>query len=365
MSGGVDSAVSAFLLKERGFDVVGVYMVNWDHVDEGSTHCPRTKDQADAQTVCDQLGIKLHVVNFVKEYWTNVFTPFLTNYRLGRTVVSDIACNTVIKFDLLHQYAFGELHVDAVATGHFARTSQGDFLEKSSGGKPVHLITPVDPLKDQTYFLSGLKSEQLQRSMFPVGSLLKTQVRTIAENERCLSTVAKKAESMGICFVGKRKNFESFLDQYIEPKPGVIMDKRSGIIVSDHKGLHHFTLGKRVRVKPEVCQSPDGLFVCELDPESNTVYVCRGSANPLLYACSFIIEGINWISGTVSKRTLSFRLQRTHPVLPCEVIHLSEGKSRVIPLYPIRAAAPGQTCVFYENDICLGGGQIVEVSETL
>ncbi|KAK0421038.1 hypothetical protein QR680_015036 [Steinernema hermaphroditum] len=273
MSGGVDSAVSAWLLQKKGFDVTGVYMVNWDHVEEGVSQCPRTKDQADAQMVCDRLGIRLHVVNFVKEYWNDVFMPLVSNYKLGRTVVSDIACNTLIKFDLLHKFAFEELGADAVATGHFARTTQGDYLENIDDGSVVQLLKPVDPLKDQTYFLSNLSGKQLRRSMFPVGSLLKSQVRKIADSESVLSDVARKPESMGICFIGKRKNFESFMDQYIEPSRGPIVDRETGGVIGEHSGIHHFTIGKRVKIAPEQFQSADGLFVCSIDAGTNTVFV--------------------------------------------------------------------------------------------
>ncbi|KAK0397998.1 hypothetical protein QR680_002379 [Steinernema hermaphroditum] len=273
MSGGVDSSVSAWLLKKKGFHVTGVYMVNWDHVEEGVSQCPRTKDQADAQVVCDRLGIRLHVVNFVKEYWNDVFMPFVSNYKLGRTVVSDIACNTIIKFDLLHKFAFEELGADAIATGHFARTTQGDYLENIDDASTVQLLKPTDPLKDQTYFLSNLSGKQLRRSMFPVGSLLKSEVRKIADSESLLSEVAHKPESMGICFIGKRKNFESFLDQYIEPVRGPIVDKETGVTIGEHSGIHHFTIGKRVKIAPEQYQSADGLFVCSLDAETNSVFV--------------------------------------------------------------------------------------------
>ncbi|EYC43233.1 hypothetical protein Y032_0499g2563 [Ancylostoma ceylanicum] len=212
MSGGVDSAVAAWLLKKKGFDVLGVYMINWDHVEEGTSSCPRTKDEADARRVCEKLDIPFTTVNFVKEYWNEVFVKMLDNYRRGRTVVPDIACNSHIKFDHLHQYAIENLAADFIATGHYASTSYGDFQEKREQGSGIRLLCGVDTLKDQTYFLCSLRQEQLRRAMFPVGSLTKTKVRQIARDQG-FDDIADKPESMGICFVGKRKNFEGFIDQ--------------------------------------------------------------------------------------------------------------------------------------------------------
>uniref|UniRef100_A0A1I8AG05 tRNA-5-taurinomethyluridine 2-sulfurtransferase n=1 Tax=Steinernema glaseri TaxID=37863 RepID=A0A1I8AG05_9BILA len=222
----------------------------------------------------------------------------------------------------------------------------------------------MDPLKDQTYFLANLSAKQLRRSMFPVGSLLKSQVRALANSER-LGEVADKPESMGICFIGKRKNFESFLDQYIEPAPGLIVSKEDGEVLGDHSGIHHFTIGKRVKIAPERFQSADGLFVCSLDAATNTVFVCRGSSNPLLFARTFEIEKVKWISGNEPHGQINFRCQRTHPTLQCEVQPLTSDRMLVKPRNPVRAAAPGQNCVFYDGLTCLGNGEITRVVSTL
>ncbi|KAK6024010.1 tRNA methyl transferase [Ostertagia ostertagi] len=227
ISGGVDSAVAAWLLKKKGFDVVGVYMINWDPVEEGSATCPRTKDEADARHVCEKINIPFSTVNFVKEYWNDVFVTMLENYRRGRTVVPDIACNRHIKFDRLHRHAIDELGADLVATGHYASTSYGDFQEKRQPES------------------STLNQEQLKRALFPLGSFTKTEVRRIAR-EQGLHEIAEKPESMGICFVGKRKNFEDFLDQYIEPCPGEILTL-DGRHIGHHEDTDETTLECRIQ----------------------------------------------------------------------------------------------------------------------
>ncbi|KAH7726288.1 tRNA methyl transferase [Aphelenchoides avenae] len=367
ISGGVDSAVSACLLKQRGYDVVGVYMVNWDHVEEGESNCPRTKDQADAEAVCEKLHIDFHVVNFVKEYWNGVFLDFLENYKRGRTVVSDIACNRLIKFDLLHKFAFGTLQADAVATGHFARTSLGDFadtkqISQLEGG--IKLLKAADPLKDQTFFLSTLTQEQLKRAMFPVGSMLKPQIRELAKKNELLS-VAEKPESMGICFVGKKRNFDEFLSKYIDPVEGPIVDIDSGKTIGSHRGIHNYTLGKRLSVAQ--FHTNEGIFVSRLDYVSQTVHVCFGSHHPSLYARKFVTKRPHWIRRIPERLNLEFRIQRTHPSLPCEtrVAEDDPDKLIVIPRLPVRAAAPGQTCAFYDGEECLGSAEIDRVLETL
>ncbi|VDD88027.1 unnamed protein product [Enterobius vermicularis] len=371
VSGGVDSAVSAYLLSKKGFDVVGVYMINWDNVEEGTTTCPRTKDEADAYEVCRKLDIKCYTVNFVQEYWNHIFSyALLVNYLLknyveGRTVVPDILCNNIIKFDLLHKYAFEKLHVDAVATGHFVRTTCGNYLEEGDPKNGVRLLTGLDPLKDQSYFLCGLTQSQLKRSMFPVGSLIKTQVRSIAKSAGL--SVWDKAESMGICFIGKRKNFSSFLDQYLEKNEGVIRNVEDGNELAKHNGIHHFNIGKRIQVDPSVCQFSMGFYVTSLDYRSKTVWACNGVNHPSLYAKEFIIKEPSWIADSPFQNsntaTVDFRCQRTHPAFRCTIILCPDGNLRVLPKNPVRAAAPGQMCVIYRGEECLGGSEILEINK--
>ncbi|KHJ90946.1 putative tRNA (5-methylaminomethyl-2-thiouridylate)-methyltransferase [Oesophagostomum dentatum] len=363
ISGGVDSAVAAWLLKKKGFDVHGVYMVNWDSVEEGTSNCPRTKDEADARRVCEKLDIPFSTVNFVKEYWNEVFVKMLDNYRLGRTVVPDIACNRQIKFEHLHNYAIEHLGADFIATGHYASTSFGDFQEKKGSGRGIQLLCGIDPLKDQTYFLCTLRQEQLRRAIFPVGSLTKTKVRRIAR-EHGFDEIADKPESMGICFVGKRKDFDRFIDQYIEPNPGEILTM-GGKHLGKHEGVHHFTLGKRVHIQG--CHL--GYFVAKIDAKSNIVYVCEGSYHPSLYTTDFCVLEPQWIERNPlldrNEATLECRIQRTHPPVPCRVRRINQKFLSVQPILPFRAVADGQMCVFYNGRECLGGGEVQHIISTL
>uniref|UniRef100_A0AC34Q9J9 tRNA-5-taurinomethyluridine 2-sulfurtransferase n=1 Tax=Panagrolaimus sp. JU765 TaxID=591449 RepID=A0AC34Q9J9_9BILA len=357
ISGGIDSAVSALLLKAKGYNVTGLFMVNWDHTEEGESNCPRTKDYADAQRICRYLDIDLHVVNFVKEYWNEVFIPFIENYKQGRAVVPDVGCNSVIKFGSFYRYAFEKLDAEAVATGHYARNSFGDFLESKSENS-AQLLRAKDPLKDQTYFLANIPESSLRNTMFPVGSLFKSEVQKIAKSEG-LGFLLEKKESMGICFVGKRKNFSDFLSEYVEPVPGPIILMNTGRQIGIHNGVHNYTLGKRVAVPVENYQSADGLFVSKLDFKNQIVFVCEGSYHPSLFAKSFEVGQINWITQP-TKTKLNFALQRNQPLLEARL-----EDNIVIPSRPIRCAAPGQMCVFYRNDTCLGGAEIQSIKCTL
>ncbi|CAD5206601.1 unnamed protein product [Bursaphelenchus okinawaensis] len=335
ISGGVDSAVSASILKKKGFEVVGVYMNNWDFVEEGENHCPRTLDQFDAERVCQHLGIPFHVVDFVKDYWNNVFEQFLDGYRSGKTLVADIECNALIKFEALHQYAMEKLDVQAVATGHYAQNSLGNFLELHNTGKVPQLLTAVDVIKDQTYFLSRMTEAQLSRSMFPIGGLLKPAVKKMAV-EQGLQKLAEKKESMGLCYVGKRRSFSEFIEKYIPNKEGPLIDMDTNSIVGTHNGIHHFTIGKRVALDRR-CPTHYGFYVSSLDAEKNTVYVCRGFFNPVLYSRRIQLGTPHWINGIPEVSHFEFRSQRVHPTVRC-TLHDNILESQL----PVRAAAPGQ-----------------------
>ncbi|KAI6236121.1 TRNA-5-taurinomethyluridine 2-sulfurtransferase [Aphelenchoides besseyi] len=365
ISGGVDSAVSALILKKRGYDVLGIHMINWDHVEEGEISCPRTRDQADAEGLCRRLGIQFHVVNFVKEYWNEVFLKLIAGYERGETLVPDIECNRVLKFGLLHDYVRNQLDIDVVATGHYAQNSLGNLLEYPN--KIPRLLTARDSFKDQTFFLSTLSTTQLKRSMFPIGGMMKPDVKKMAE-ENGLTEFATKAESMGICFVGKKRNFAEFLEKYIPPKPGPIVEVESGMQIGEHRGVHLYTLGKRVSVDPLVYPNHDGVFVARCDAKNNILYVCLSSFHPSLYAKVIRIGDLHWISPHMDptfKTTLQFRCQRTHPVVNCDFETFGDNTATIRCQLPIRAAAPGQSCVFYRDNVCLGCAKIVEVLETL
>ncbi|PAV89826.1 hypothetical protein WR25_15398 [Diploscapter pachys] len=286
LSGGVDSAVSAFLLKRAGYDLVGVHMINWDPVEEGTSQCTRTVDEADAKEVARKLKIPFETVNFVKEYWNEVFVGMVENYRRGRTIVPDIACNRHIKFRHLHDFAIKKLGAKFIATGHYATISRS-----RSGTK---LLTAVDRLKDQTYFLCTLSQLQLGQAIFPLGSLTKPIVKRIAR-EQGFDDVSRKPESMGICFVGKRNNFDEFMDQYTEPKKGDIVTL-DGERLATHSGVHHFTIGKRLHLHSSR-MSHLKFFVGDIDVETNTVLACAGTHNPYLFATEFSLDNLHLISG--------------------------------------------------------------------
>ncbi|MFH4981275.1 hypothetical protein AB6A40_007984 [Gnathostoma spinigerum] len=368
VSGGVDSAVTALLLKRKGFNVCGVHMVNWDYLEEIGRSCPAKRDEIDARKTCERLGIPFHVVNFCQEYWTEVFMYMIENYRLGRTVVSDVLCNQAIKFGHLYRYVSAALNCDFLATGHFARSSCGPFLENLSGSEKVHLLCAVDPIKDQTYFLSTLSQKQLKKTMFPLGGFMKPTVRKIAVEEG-LKEVADKAESMGVCFIGKRKSFDHFIDEYLPPSRGPIRHIDTGATLSEHSGIHHFTIGKRVRIRAELFQSAVGIFVSSLDPVTQTVWVCEGSSHPSLFAREFVVSEPHWIADSPLSGSdfacVGFQCQRNHPAYKCVISRYSEEHLLVKPSNPVRAAAPGQVCAFYDGDECLGSGEIQRVLSTL
>uniref|UniRef100_A0A915DWY8 tRNA-5-taurinomethyluridine 2-sulfurtransferase n=1 Tax=Ditylenchus dipsaci TaxID=166011 RepID=A0A915DWY8_9BILA len=350
-------------------------MVNWDHQDEDDDpSCPRTKDLADAQDVCRKLDIEFHQVNFTKEYWNKVFLNFLENFKIGRTVLADADCNRCIKFDMLHKYAVDKLSADYIATGHFARTAIAD-------NGLVKLLKSRDPLKDQTYFLSKLSQSQLRRSLFPVGGMIKPEVKQIAINVG-LEKTASRQESMGICFVGKKKLFSEFLDKYIEPVThGRFVDAESGETFEDlsHTGIHNFTIGKRIRLASMIsCTSVenDGLYVSGTNFATQTVYLCRGSHHPSLFTRTFLISLPYWISEDSWQTdrllgrdwcSLRFCLQRTYQPVQCRLSRCPSGSPYLLveSRLPIRAVSPGQLCAFYSGDECLGSAEVECVQETL
>ncbi|AXF58068.1 tRNA 2-thiouridine(34) synthase MnmA [Salicibibacter kimchii] len=345
MSGGVDSSVAAALLKEEGYDVVGIFMKNWDDTDENGV-CTATNDYQDVARVCDQLGIPYYSVNFEQQYWDRVFTYFLEEYRQGRTPNPDIVCNKEIKFKAFLDYAI-MLGADYVATGHYAR------LARDEDGT-VELMRGLDHNKDQTYFLNQLSQDQLAQVMFPLGSHDKKEVRKMAE-ERGLVTASKK-DSTGICFIGER-DFKSFLRQYLPAQPGE-MRTPQGEYKGRHEGLMYYTLGQRQGLGIGGAGEP--WFVVDKDLGENVLIVAQGSNHPALMSEGLYGTGLNWLSASLPMEALQctakFRYRQADQDVTLYVT--DENDFFVAFKETQRAVTPGQAVVFYDGDVCLGGGTI-------
>lgn len=349
MSGGVDSSVTALLLKRQGYDVIGVFMKNWDDTDEFGV-CTATEDYKDVAAVAEKIGIPYYSVDFEKEYWDRVFEYFLAEYRRGRTPNPDVMCNKEIKFKAFLDYAFA-LGADYIATGHYAQ------IERAADGT-VKLLRGVDDNKDQTYFLSQLSQKQLAKVMFPLGAMKKPEVRKIAE-EAGLAT-AKKKDSTGICFIGE-KNFKHFLSEYLPAQPGKMMTYE-GEIKGTHDGLMYYTIGQRQGLGiGGGGKTNDPWFVVGKDLEKNILYVGQGFHHLALYATRLTASELQFNSvklpGNVFTCTAKFRYrQKDVPV----TVHLNETRTaaEVVFAEPVRAITPGQAVVFYDGMVCLGGGLI-------
>lgn len=347
MSGGVDSSVAALLLKQKGYDVVGIFMKNWDDTDENGV-CTATEDFEDVVRVANQIGIPYYAVNFEKQYWDRVFSYFLEEYKAGRTPNPDVVCNKEIKFKAFLDHAMS-LGADYVATGHYARTEQRD-------GK-TWMIRADDQNKDQTYFLNQLSQEQISKVMFPLGDLEKPEVREIARDHH-LATANKK-DSTGICFIGER-NFKEFLSHYLPANRGEIRTV-DGEMKGYHDGLMYYTNGQRQGLG---IGGPGGpWFVCGKDVKHNILYVAPGKDHPALYSQGLIAENVNWISGEPEKKvfhcTAKFRYrQKDRPV----TVHILPDNRLEIVFDELEwAITPGQAVVLYDFDACLGGGTISTV----
>ncbi|MCR8969102.1 tRNA 2-thiouridine(34) synthase MnmA [Facklamia sp. 7083-14-GEN3] len=352
MSGGVDSSVAALLLKEEGYDVVGLFMKNWDDTDENGV-CTATKDYEDVALVAEQIGIPYYSVNFEKEYWDRVFEYFLSEYRKGRTPNPDVMCNKEVKFKAFLDYAT-ELGADYIAMGHYAQA------ERDEQGN-VHLLRGSDQRKDQTYFLNQLSQQQLQKALFPLGHLEKTKVREIAD-QAGLAT-AKKKDSTGVCFIGER-DFNQFLSNYLPNKPGK-MKTLDGEVKGDHMGLMYYTIGQRHGLGIGGSTGSNGSnepwFVIGKDMSTQTLYVGQGFHHPHLYADYLEASDLSFTDGDKSDRTfkctIKFRYRQED--VPAQVTIYDQGqKARVVFDEPARAITPGQAVVFYQGEECLGGGII-------
>lgn len=350
MSGGVDSSVTAWLLKEQGYDVVGLFMKNWDDTDEFG-HCTATEDFEDVRRVCNQIGIPYYSVNFEKEYEQKVFQYFLDEYRKGRTPNPDVMCNREIKFgDFLHKAK--QLGAVYLATGHYAQ-----IIEKEGNS---YLARGADPNKDQTYFLYAVPKPQLLQTMFPIGHLNKAEVRAIAE--RVGLATAKKKDSTGICFIGER-NFKEFLSHYLPAQPGEIRTL-TGERKGTHDGLMYYTLGQRQGLGIGGGKgSGEPWFVAKKDVKNNILYVAQGHDHDILYSHELTATDLNWLGDTepTAPFTATAKCRYRQPDQEVQVIPQADGTCLVQFAQPQRAVTPGQSVVFYDGEICLGGGIIDQV----
>ena len=347
MSGGVDSSVSALLLQQQGYEVEGLFMKNWEE-DDGTEYCTAMDDLADAQAVADKLGIKLHKANFASEYWDRVFEHFLEEYKAGRTPNPDILCNKEIKFRAFLDYAV-HLGADYIATGHYCRRQEIDGS--------ACLVKGLDNNKDQSYFLHAVGGDKIAKTLFPVGELEKPEVRRIAE-ENDLITHNKK-DSTGICFIGERR-FKDFLKQYIPAQPGNI-ETSEGDIIGRHDGLMYHTLGQRqgLGIGGLSNYNEDPWYVAKKDLERNVLVVVQGGQHPLLFCDGLIASKLDWVNETpLEGAKLTAKTRYRQPDQKCTLTHAEDGRVKVIFDEPQRAVTPGQSVVFYDGDICLGGGII-------
>ena len=351
MSGGVDSSVAAYLLQRQGYAVQGLFMKNWDE-DDDAEHCSATQDLADAQAVCDRLGLTLHTRNFATEYWDQVFAFCLNEFRAGRTPNPDVLCNREIKFKVFleHAQALGAEHM---ATGHYARVAQRD-------GR-LRLLKALDLDKDQSYFLYALRQEQLAHALFPLGELTKPAVRALAA-EQGFGTHDKK-DSTGICFIGERK-FKEFLERYLPAQPGDIITP-DGKLIGRHEGLMYHTLGQRKGLKiggrRDATEQP--WYVAAKNLQQNTLIVVQGE-HPLLFSQALMAAQLNWISGTPPALPLrcAAKTRYRQADQTCIIEYVDNDTCRVRFDAPQRAVTPGQSVVFYQNEECLGGGIITRGS---
>jgi len=351
MSGGVDSSVAALLLQQQGYQVEGLFMKNWDE-DDDTEYCTAKADLADAVSVCQTLGIHLHTANFAAEYWDNVFEHFISEYKAGRTPNPDILCNREIKFKAFLDYAT-ELGADFIATGHYARRSQ----RQTDHGLQTLLLKGLDNNKDQSYFLSAVSEESLQRSLFPVGELEKSEVRDIASRHGFITH--DKKDSTGICFIGERK-FKDFLQRYIPAQPGVI-ETTDGEVVGRHHGLMYHTYGQRqglgIGGLPQHGDAP--WYVVGKDMARNVLVVAQGNDHPRLFSSALQATQLTWINRQVPQLPLrcSAKIRYRQADQSCLVEQHGDG-IRVSFDEAQRAVTPGQTIVFYEGEMCLGGAVI-------
>jgi len=353
MSGGVDSSVAALLLLEQGYHVEGLFMKNWEE-DDSEEYCTAAEDLKDAQSVCDQLGIPLHTVNFSAEYWDRVFEHFLNEYKAGRTPNPDVLCNREIKFRAFLDHAL-TLGADAIATGH--------YVDTANNNNEYQLVKAHDNNKDQSYFLYMLNQHQLSHALFPLGGIAKDEVRKIAEKNNFINS--RKKDSTGICFIGERK-FTEFLSRFLPAQPGDIMTD-SGKKLATHNGLMYYTIGQRqgLGIGGRNDASSEPWFVAQKDMDNNQLIVVQGGEHPLLYKKHLLADDIHWVAGHAPDALNNGQLNcmaKTRYRQPDQACSITQDGDtlRVEFDEPQRAITPGQSLVLYDGQTCLGGAIITK-----
>lgn len=362
LSGGVDSAVAAYLLKKEGYDVIACFMRNWDAFGEGDILgnptiddpiCPQEQDYKDAQDVADRLGITLLRKDFIKEYWDYVFKYFLSEYEKGRTPNPDVYCNKYVKFDAFRKFA-KENGCDYIAMGHYAKRVDINgtaFLAKAK-----------DQNKDQTYFLCQIDNDQLSHAIFPLGDIDKSEVRRIAE-ELNLVSVKDKKDSTGVCFIGER-NFKEFLKNYIPAKKGNIVEIETKQVLGTHDGVMYYTIGQRkgLGIGGVKGVTNNGWFVVSKDVKNNILYVSSGDSDAHLYSSKSIITNCNFLGRKpLEGEIIGVKFRYRQKDNPCKVHYLDENTIELTHLNLYKAVTPGQIACFYADELCLGGGTIDRV----
>ncbi len=358
LSGGVDSAIAAYLLQKEGYDVEACFMRNWDALANndylgnptiGDNQCPQEKDYDDAKAVAEKLGIKLHRADFVKEYWDNVFSYFLKEYEKGRTPNPDVFCNKYIKFDSFRKFAL-EHGFDKIAMGHYAK--RADFEGVS------YIYKASDKNKDQSYFLSQLNEEQIASCLFPLENIDKPTVRKLAE-ELGLDSVKNKKDSTGVCFIGER-NFRQFLQNYFPAKKGKIVEGKTGRVLGEHIGVLYYTLGQRhgLGIGGISGEEDSAFFIYKKDVKNNVLYVAHAGDEELLYSDACYVDGINWVGPKPEgKIRVGVKFRYRQPDQYCD-LSFEGDRVRLDYVEPVKAVTPGQIAVFYDGERMLGGGII-------
>ncbi|MEN9867252.1 MAG: tRNA (5-methylaminomethyl-2-thiouridylate)-methyltransferase [Pseudomonadota bacterium] len=354
MSGGVDSSVAAWLLKQQGYEVIGLFMKNWED-DDDSEYCSTRQDWIDAASVADVIGVDIEAVNFAAEYKDRVFAEFLREYQAGRTPNPDVLCNAEIKFKAFLDHAM-HLGADLIATGHYARVRQV--------GRQFELLKALDASKDQSYFLHRLNQKQLANTLFPLGDINKTEVRKIAAELKLPN--ATKKDSTGICFIGERP-FRDFLNRYLSYQPGPIKTD-DGKTVGQHVGLSFYTLGQRKGIGIgglKAYKNPDGSsdawYVARKDIAENTLYIVQGHAHPWLLSPSLLADQASWVAGHIPQAgSYSAKTRYRQADVVCHLAPVVADGFGLSFDEAQWAVTPGQSAVLYDGDICLGGGIIAQ-----